>query len=97
MRAGPLAGKEFVLFKSPTVLGSSPKCEIYLFKDADVDPRHAQIRRTGSRHEIVDLGSRTGTLVNGRRVQRAVLQDGDQLVVGQTVLEYSERRSATEG
>jgi len=33
MRAGPLAGKQFVIYRNPTVLGSSPKADIYLFKD----------------------------------------------------------------
>ena len=30
MRAGPLAGKQFVMFRDTTVLGSSPKAEVYL-------------------------------------------------------------------
>jgi len=91
MRAGPLTGKEFILHKSPTVIGSSPKCEIYLFKDPDVEPRHATIVKVGSRHEIQDQGGKVGTVVNGQRVSRQALQSGDQIVIGATVLEYVER------
>ena len=91
MRAGPLAGKQFVIYKSPTTLGSSPKCEVYLFKDPDVEPRHALIRKVGHRHELEDLDSPAGTYVNGQRVRRQRLQHGDRIVLGQTVLEYAER------
>jgi hypothetical protein len=94
LRAGPLAGKEFIIYKSPMTLGSSPKSEIYLFKDAEVEPRHAEIRAAGARHEVVDLGSRAGTRVNGQMVRRQILHSGDRLTIGQTVLEYvrTERR-----
>ena len=91
MRAGPLAGKQFIIYKSPTILGSSPKCEIYLFKDPDVEPRHASIRTVGNRHEIQDNNTPAGTIVNGRKARMQPLKDGDQIVLGQTVLEYSER------
>jgi len=90
MRAGPLAGKEFIIYKSPMTIGSSPKSEVYLFKDAAVEPRHAQIRRAGARHELLDLGGRAGTFVNGTRIQRQILHTGDRLTIGETVLEYVE-------
>jgi hypothetical protein len=91
MRAGPLTGKQFVLYKNPTAIGSSPKCEVYLFKDPDVEPRHALIHQSGGRCELQDLKTPAGTYVNGQRVGRHILRDGDQIVIGQTVLEYSER------
>jgi hypothetical protein len=91
MRGGPLAGKEFVIYKSPTTIGSSPKCEIYLFKDAEVEPQHALIIKVGNRHEIEDLGSPAGTYVNGQKIKRQILQNGDQIVIGQTALEFAER------
>ena len=34
--SGLIAGKQFILYKNPTVIGSSPQCEIYLFKDTQV-------------------------------------------------------------
>jgi hypothetical protein len=94
LRAGPLAGKEFIIYTSPMTLGSSPKSEIYLFKDPEVEPRHAHIRIAGARHEVVDLGGRSGTWVNGQRVRRQILHSGDRLTIGETVLEYvrSDRR-----
>ena len=93
MRAGPLAGKQFVIFRNPTVLGSSPKAEVYLFKDEAIEPRHALIHDRGGRFEIEDLATADGTYVNGIPVQRRILEAGDQIVLGKTVLEFALRDS----
>ena len=79
MRAGPLAGKQFVMFRDTTVLGSSPKAEIYLFKDEAIEPRHALIYNRGGRFEIEDCNSRDGTYVNGEPIRRQILKRGDQV------------------
>jgi len=89
MRKGPLAGKQFILFKDTTFLGSSPKAEIYLFKDDAIEPRHAVIYNRGGRFEIEDKQTPDGTYVNGIPVKRQMLQHGDQIVMGQTVLEFA--------
>lgn len=95
MRKGPLAGKQFILFKDTTVLGSSPKADIYLFKDDAIEPRHALISNRGGRFEIEDCSTPDGTYVNGIPVTRHVLQPGDQIVLGKTVLEFSVKESAS--
>ena len=38
--AGPLAGKQFILYKPRTVIGSDQKCDIYLFKDSNILPKN---------------------------------------------------------
>jgi len=91
VRTGPLAGKSFVLYRTPTTIGSAPAADIYLFKDAEIGPRHAAIHRLGNRYEIEDLGSRAGVSVGGRAVRRHRLASGDQIVLGATVLEFEER------
>jgi len=93
MRRGPLAGKQFVLYREATVLGSSPKADIYLFKDEKVEPRHAVIYNRGGRYEIVDCNTREGVYVNGYPVDRHWLQPGDRIVLGQTILEFAVRES----
>lgn len=85
MLVGPLAGKEFMLFKSPTTLGSSPKSDIYLFKDAEVEPSHALIHVLGESYE---LEARGHTRLNGRPVNRVRLEPGDQIAIGKTVLSF---------
>ncbi len=91
MKAGPLAGKQFVIYKDPTILGSSPKCDVYLFKDAAIEPQHAELRAVGTRLQLKDLGTRQGTFVNGRKIETHMLEPGDTVVLGETVLEFAER------
>jgi hypothetical protein len=91
MKKGPLAGKQFVLFKDATILGSSPKAEIYLFKDDAIEPKHAVIYNRGGRFEIEDQNTPDGLYVNGIPVTTQVLKSGDQIVVGKTVLEFALR------
>src|SRR5262245_2557079 len=89
MRQGPLAGKQFILFRDTTVLGSSPKSDVYLFKDAAIEPRHAVIYNRGGRFEIEDCQTPEGTYVNGIPITRHWLQSGEQIVMGKTVLEFA--------
>ncbi len=91
VRTGPLAGKSFVLYRTPTTIGSAPSADIYLFKDAGIDPHHASIHRSGQTYEIEDRDSRKGTAIGGEPVRRRRLQSGDQITIGDTVLEFEER------
>jgi hypothetical protein len=93
MKAGPLAGKQFIIFRNPTVLGSSPKADIYLFKDEAIEPQHALIHNRGGHFEIEDQATADGTYVNGIPVPKRILKAGDQIVMGKTVLEFSLRQS----
>jgi hypothetical protein len=93
VRTGPLAGKSFVFYKTPTTIGSSPDADIYLFKDAQVDEAHASVHRVGNTYEIEDLGSRAGSEVGGQKIRRRRLVSGDQITLGGTVLEFEERQS----
>jgi hypothetical protein len=93
MKAGPLAGKQFVLFRNPTVLGSAPKADVYLFKDGAIEPRHALIHDRGGRFEIEDMNTADGTYVNGLPVSRQILKSGDQIVLGKTMLEFALKES----
>ncbi|MCX7702781.1 MAG: sigma 54-interacting transcriptional regulator [Planctomycetota bacterium] len=43
---------------------------------------HCRLEKTENGWEIVDLGSRNGTFVNGRSIMRKVLLDGDEIRVG---------------
>ena len=91
MLKGPLQGKQFILFKSPMQIGSSPKSEIYIFKDPDVAPKHASITKSGSKYVLKDEGSDKGTFVNGRRVDRYILQPADTITIGEAVFRYAEK------
>lgn len=92
--AGLIAGKQFVLYKNPTFLGSSPQCEIYLFKDPQVAPQHAALHQVPGGYDLEDLRSPMGTLVNGRKIARVRLRNNDQIQIGQTTLQFQEKPKA---
>jgi hypothetical protein len=70
------------------VLGRSRDCDIQL-ADANVSRRHAELRQEGASYWIVDLGSTNGMEVNGKRVKRAKLSDGDAFTLGSTDVLFS--------
>jgi hypothetical protein len=89
--AGPLRGKEFSFTHAPIRLGSSPKNEIYLFKDPKIDPVHAVIDKLRDTYELTDSGSASGTFVNRQRVRRVRLNEGDHIQIGDSEFVYSMR------
>jgi hypothetical protein len=86
--AGPLAGKQFILYKSETSIGSRQEADIYLFKDPNILPRHAVISISGARVMLQATGS---VLWAGQSVHSRVLQDGDLLQVGRYAFRYKEK------
>jgi hypothetical protein len=76
-------GKVRTSSKPRTVLGRSRQADVYV-TDANVSRRHAEVVREGSDYWVVDLGSTNGTHVNGERVQRTRLEDGDVITIGST-------------
>ena len=57
--------------------------------DNEVSRRHAEIRRVGESFTVADLKSSNGTFVNNRRIERADLRSGDQILVGRSVLAFA--------
>jgi hypothetical protein len=91
MTAGPLKGKQFIIYKNPTTIGSSAGCEIYIFKDPLVDPVHAAVHAIRGGYEIEDRSANSGTWVNGQRIKRSRLVNGDEIQVGVAKFIYAER------
>jgi len=69
------------------VIGRARECDVQI-ADPNVSRRHAELRKEGVDYVIVDLGSTNGIEVNGRRVKRAKLEDGDRIGMGQTELVF---------
>lgn len=90
--AGLIRGKQFVLYRNPTYIGSAPDCQIYLFRDPKVGRRHAAIHLLKGRIEIEDLPLGGDTRVNGQPISRHVLQHGDQIAVGRTRFLFQEKK-----
>ena len=53
-----------------------------------VSRNHAVIDWNGDHYSIIDTGSRNGTFVNGRRVQRQALRNGDMIRIGDCELRF---------
>jgi hypothetical protein len=87
--AGPLAGKQFILYKPRTVIGSDQKCDIYLFKDPNVLPEHAIVEIAGTRVQFRALGP---AYVSGQPARVQVLQSGNSVQIGRYAFRYSERQ-----
>jgi hypothetical protein len=80
-------GERVQLGDEPITLGRLDECDVVL-NDATVSRRHAEVHRVDDGYEVVDLGSRNGTRVNGRGVVRERLDDGDELSVGAVGLRF---------
>jgi hypothetical protein len=86
---GPLAGKQFILYKSLTTIGSRQQSDIYLFKDPQILPEHAQIQIAGARVQLRAAGPVHWA---GQTVKTRVLQDGDLLQIGRYSFRYKEKQ-----
>jgi pSer/pThr/pTyr-binding forkhead associated (FHA) protein len=64
-----------------TSIGRSRDNDLHI-GDERASRHHARVELQQGQFVITDLGSANGTLVNGRRVQRHVLESGDEIVVG---------------
>lgn len=62
-------------------LGRSCICHVR-FVEHSVSRDHAELRRTTTGWVLVDRGSSNGTYINGVRVQRAIVGDGDEIRLG---------------
>lgn len=84
--SGPCAGKYFKIPDRGGVIGRDEDVEVQL-TDPGVSREHAELLRTEEGNfEIVDLDSRYGVYVEGDRIEKRQLQDGDRIQLsGETV------------
>jgi len=92
IKAGLIAGKQFILYKNPTTIGSSPKCDVYLFKDPSVSGIHAAIHARGGNYILCSLAGVT-TLVNGQPVTERTLKNGDMIQIGMTAIQFETKNA----
>jgi hypothetical protein len=87
--SGPLAGKQFILYKPVTAVGSSQQCDIYLFKDTSIQPQHASIELRGAQTFLHAQGQ---VYVSGQPVKHRALQSGDLVQIGRYAFHFRERQ-----
>lgn len=82
---GVTAGQVCSVAPAGAIIGRAPDAGVSV-DDPGVSRAHARLTPTPSgRHLLEDLGSRNGTFVRGKRVQRALLEDGDMVQLGPRV------------
>ncbi len=92
----PKAGAPYTvkLEQVRTTLGRSSRNDVCL-SDPFASRFHVELRRDGEDHFAADVGSANGTLLNGKPlVKQTRLQSGDELRVGETVLEFARDTAA---
>ena len=87
--SGPLAGKQFILYKPVTTIGSSQSSDIYLFKDTSILPLHGVIELRGAQTFLRSDGP---IFVSGAPARNRALQSGDLIQIGRYAFHFRERQ-----
>jgi hypothetical protein len=74
--------REEVLQQAVIKVGNLASSHLRLV-DEGVSRMHSVIELSGERVSIIDLGSTAGTFVNGQRVNKATLNSGDTIAIGE--------------
>ena len=85
VQSGPDAGKSFPLVQGDNAVGRDPTGQVVLSDEA-VSRRHVLIRHEQGNAMVFDLGSRTGTQVDGGSLGGYVLSGGAIITLGTTEL-----------
>ncbi len=89
--SGKYQGGEFPLeMDSEIVIGRSSDLDMVLVEDM-VSRRHARITSFSGDLSIEDFGSTNGTFVNGERITKARLKEGDRILVGTNIIKLVHR------
>ena len=84
------AESDSTIFRVPQgatrTIGRAPRADFILDR-ALVSRLHCRLEAKRDHIEVLDLASTNGTFVNGKRVDRAMLGEGDKLRVGRVELQ----------
>lgn len=80
-------GARIVIGPEPVTIGRLPESTVVV-SDPNASRRHAEIRWMGNDVVVVDLNSTNGTRVNGAAIRERTLADGDEILVGTTLLRF---------
>lgn len=79
---------EFPLDKEALTIGRRPECDIHIDNLA-VSGRHARVMTIAGSSFLEDLESTNGTFVNGKKVAKHPLSNGDLIMIGKHSLRFS--------
>ena len=90
--SGELIAVPIPLDREEVILGRALEADVRV-NDTQVSRRHAQISVEHNDEGVVeyvltDLDSRNGTFINGRRMRKESLENGDKISIGDTMLRF---------
>jgi diguanylate cyclase (GGDEF)-like protein len=91
--SGELIAVPIPLEREEVILGRALEADVRI-NDTQVSRQHARITaaptesRVAMEYVLHDMDSRNGTFLNGRRVRREKLENGDKITVGETLLRF---------
>lgn len=84
--SGKYQGGEFALeMNQELIIGRSSELEMVLIEDM-VSRHHAKITVSDDDISIEDLGSTNGTFVNGEKITKCKLKEGDRILIGTSII-----------
>ncbi len=84
--SGEDAGAAFPI--KGTVSFGRAEANTVTIRDSKVSRQHAQIQQQGNEYVIIDLNSSNGTYVNGERIEEYVLSNGDEIMIGDCIMQF---------
>ena len=90
---GPDEGRQVEIPSEGTVGIGRDRGNLLVLHDTEVSRRHAEITAQDGLFRLRDLGSANGTHVNTKPAKEQVLNPGDHISVGQTILVFSATRT----
>lgn len=72
---------------SQVVIGRNADAQVSL-SDNQVSPLHAMIEERDGNYVLTDLGSSSGTILNGKKVLEEKIQSGDEIVLGGYTIQF---------
>lgn len=91
--SGELIAVPIPLDREEVIMGRALEADVRV-NDTQVSRQHAKItavaneEKNTSEYILTDLDSRNGTFLNGRRVRREILENGDKISIGETILRF---------
>ena len=76
-----------LLFDRVLSIGRNRGENIIIIRHKSVSRKHAKISFDGNHFYIEDIDSTNGTILNGQKIQNSILKSGDEIKIGEAVLQ----------
>ena len=85
---GPNKGNVYYLTGKRVVIGRGETADIQIV-DTKISREHGELSFSENAYTITDLGAQNGIIVNDHKIKQKKLNDGEKIVIGQTVFKYN--------